>query len=190
MSAPLGPGFVLWLTGLPSAGKTCLARELVGLLAERGMAVQILDSDELRRVLTPDPTYSPQERDWFYDTLGYIAALLARNGVPVIVAATAPRRDHRRAARQRVERFAEIYVSDVNGKPKSQPESGLYLLCQLRVESNFLCSHRCHFEPEQGWSRKRSIGQGSGYVFSLRLPKDKCAQGRCINDQRAHPVLL
>lgn len=110
MSAPLGPGFVLWLTGLPSAGKTCLARELVGLLAERGMAVQILDSDELRRVLTPDPTYSPQERDWFYDTLGYIAALLARNGVRVIVAATAPRRDHRRAARQRVERFAEIYV--------------------------------------------------------------------------------
>jgi len=100
VSLAVQPGFVLWLTGLPSSGKSSLAGELVRLLAERGVAVQVLDSDELRQVLTPEPTYSPRERDWFYDTLGYIAALLARNGVNVVVAATGPLRQHRQAARQ------------------------------------------------------------------------------------------
>lgn len=110
MSVEVRPGFVLWLTGLPSSGKSSLAGELARLLAERGLAVQILDSDELRRVLTPEPTYSPRERDWFYDTLGYLAALLARNGVNVLVAATGPLREHREAARRRAGRFAEVYV--------------------------------------------------------------------------------
>lgn len=110
MSANVPPGFVLWLTGLPSSGKTTLARELVRLLGERGIAVQVLDSDALRQVLTPKPSYSAEERDWFYDALGYIAALLAANGVNVIVAATGPRTEHREAARRRVERFAEVYL--------------------------------------------------------------------------------
>lgn len=110
MSTPRQPGFVLWLTGLPSSGKSSLADELERLLAERGVNVQVLDSDKLRQVLTPDPTYTPQERDRFYEALATIAALLARNGVNVIVAATASRRRHRQAGRQRVERFAEIYV--------------------------------------------------------------------------------
>jgi adenylylsulfate kinase len=111
MGADVAPGFVIWLTGLPSAGKTTLARALRRLLAERGVAVQILDSDELRPVLTPEPTYSREERDWFYGVVVYLAALLARNGVNVLIAATGPRRAYRDEARVQLERFAEVYVA-------------------------------------------------------------------------------
>jgi adenylylsulfate kinase len=104
------PGFALWLTGLPSSGKTSLARALSRLLHERGITVQILDSDELRRRLTPKPTYSQEERDWFYDIIAFLAELLTANGVHVLIAATAPRRAYRQAAREAIERFVEVYV--------------------------------------------------------------------------------
>jgi adenylylsulfate kinase len=104
------PGFALWLTGLPSSGKTTLARALSRLFHERGISVQILDSDELRRRLTPEPTYSLEERDWFYDIITFLAELLTANGVHVLIAATAPRRAYRQAAREGIERFVEVYV--------------------------------------------------------------------------------
>ena len=104
------PGFALWLTGLPSSGKTSLAQALSRLLHERGITVQILDSDELRHRLTPKPTYSLEERDWFYDIIAFLAELLTVNGVNVLIAATAPRRAYRQAARERIDRFAEVYV--------------------------------------------------------------------------------
>ncbi|MFN2243769.1 MAG: adenylyl-sulfate kinase, partial [Anaerolineae bacterium] len=104
------PGFALWLTGLPSSGKTTLAHALRRLLAERGIAVQILDSDELRRRLTPNPTYSAEERDWFYNIVTFLAELLTANGVNVLIAATASRQAYRQAARERIARLAEVYV--------------------------------------------------------------------------------
>lgn len=107
---PTEPGFVIWFTGLPAAGKSTLARALRQRLAAQGIPVQVLDSDELRRQLTPHPTYSPAERDWFYDTVIYLAELLARNGVHVLLAATGSRRVYREAARARLPRFAELFV--------------------------------------------------------------------------------
>lgn len=103
-------GFAIWLTGLPASGKTTLAVELASALRVRGVQVQILDSDELREVLTPEPTFSRQERDWFYETMVFIGQLLTRNGVNVVFAATASRRHYRAAARQAIPRFAEVYV--------------------------------------------------------------------------------
>jgi adenylylsulfate kinase len=110
MSGAVRPGFAIWLTGLPSSGKTALAQVVSRLLHERGIAVQILDSDELRRRLTPNPTYSLEERDWFYDVISFLAELLTANGVNVLIAATASRQVYRQAARGRIARFAEVYV--------------------------------------------------------------------------------
>ena len=111
MPGPARAGFALWLTGLPSSGKTTLAHALSGLLRERGIAVQILDSDELRCRLTPNPVYSAEERDWFYNTVTFLAELLTANGVNVLIAATASRRAFRQRARECIARFAEVYVA-------------------------------------------------------------------------------
>lgn len=66
---------------------------------------------EIRSILTPNPTYSPEERDWFYQVFAFIASLLIDNGVNVIIAATAPRNSHRQEARAVIQRFAEVYLS-------------------------------------------------------------------------------
>ena len=110
MTAPPAPGFALWLTGLPSSGKSTLAQALAGRLRAAGVVVQVLDSDALRKVLTPEPTYTTEERDWFYAMLLFIAGLLVKNGVNVVIAATASRRRYRERARSRLPQFAEIFV--------------------------------------------------------------------------------
>lgn len=108
--APAAGGAVVWLTGLPASGKSTLAARLRERLEALGRAAVVLDGDEVRQALWPRPGYSEEERDAFYRTLGGLAALLARQGLMVLVAATAPRRAHREAARALWPRFVEVFV--------------------------------------------------------------------------------
>ena len=102
--------FSIWFTGLPASGKTTLANLLAHYLAERDIRSQILDSDVLRNVLTPEPAYTSEERDWFYNTLAFIGGLLVKNGVNTIIAATAHRREHRERAREHLPEYIEVYM--------------------------------------------------------------------------------
>lgn len=102
--------FVVWLTGLPASGKSTVGNLLVDELKVLGRQAQLLDSDELRHVLTPEPNYSPAERAWFYSVLVYIADLLVRNDVDVVFAATAHRRIYRQRAREKFRNFTEVYL--------------------------------------------------------------------------------
>ncbi len=102
--------FAIWITGLPASGKSTIARALKACLASRGVDAPILESDELRKVLTPQPHYSPAERDAFYRAMIYIGGLLADHGTPVIFDATAHRRLWRDEARRAFPRFLEVYA--------------------------------------------------------------------------------
>ena len=104
------PAFAVWITGLPASGKSTIALALVRELASRGVDVAVLESDALRQVLTPHPTYRDEERDTFYRSMVYIGSLLVTHGVPVIFDATANRRAYRAAARSGITRFLEVYV--------------------------------------------------------------------------------
>jgi adenylylsulfate kinase len=104
------PAFAVWLTGLPASGKSTLAGALRRELEGRGIRAAVLESDALRRVLTPKPVYTDEERDTFYAALAYIGRLLTENGVPVIFDATANRRAYRERARAQIPRFLEVYV--------------------------------------------------------------------------------
>lgn len=120
------PGFAVWFTGLPASGKSTVARSLNDLLQENNLPAQLLDSDELRGKLTPEPTYSAKERDWFYEMVIFLAGLLTDNGVNVLVAATASRRAYREKARSRLERFAEVYVECPLDICRARDSKGLY----------------------------------------------------------------
>lgn len=104
-------GWAIWVTGLPASGKSTISNLVKGKLAEEGVSAQILETDELRRILTPNPTYSLEEREVFYTSLSYIGWLLTINGVNVIYDATANRRRWRDYARARIPRFIEIYMN-------------------------------------------------------------------------------
>jgi len=106
----MNPAFAIWLTGLPASGKSTLARELNGLLVKAGLTLEVLESDTLRRVLTPSPTYAPAERDLFYRALAFYGSRLIAHGVPVIFDATANRREYRDLARQLIPNFVEVAV--------------------------------------------------------------------------------
>lgn len=119
-------GFAVWLTGLPASGKSTIARGLAAALDEVDGPIQVLDSDALRRVLTPNPSYREEERDWFYRVLVYIAQLLTQNHVAVIIAATAHRQAYRNAARQAIPRFVEVYVQCPLATCVTRDQKGIY----------------------------------------------------------------
>ncbi|HSA62508.1 MAG TPA: adenylyl-sulfate kinase [Nitrospiraceae bacterium] len=102
--------FAIWLTGLPASGKSTIVAALRPQLEALGLTVEVLESDAVRRVLTPVPTYSPAERDLFYRALAYTGAKLAAHGVTVLFDATASRREYRDFARTLIPKFLEVAV--------------------------------------------------------------------------------
>jgi len=103
-------GFALWITGIPSSGKSTITKLLVRKLDELGIRTVALESDVMRTILTPDAAYTPEERDAFYRSLTLIGELLCGNGVNVIFDATANKRAYRDFARSLIPRFAEVHV--------------------------------------------------------------------------------
>lgn len=102
--------FAVWFTGLPGSGKTAIATRTASMLRKRGIGIKTLQLDEIRRVLTPIPKYTDDERDIVYASLAYMAKLLTENGVNVFIDATANKRKYRDTARQIIPKFGEIYI--------------------------------------------------------------------------------
>jgi len=119
-------GFAIWITGLPASGKSCITRELVRQLNKEGLLPAVLGSDDLRSILTPEPTYSPEERDRFYLQMAQIGEMLCREGIPVIFDATANRREYRDRARARITSFLEVLVDCPLEMCKKRDPKGIY----------------------------------------------------------------
>jgi len=102
--------WAIWLTGLPGSGKTVIARKVKQLLEESAVEATILQLDEIRKVITPTPTYSQAERDIVYASLAYMAKLLTQVGTNVIIDATGNRVRYRELARRLIPNFAEVYL--------------------------------------------------------------------------------
>jgi adenylylsulfate kinase len=119
-------GAVVWITGLPSSGKSTLAAAIHERLSALGRPACKLDGDEVRAAMVPSPGYTPEARDAFYATLARLAAMLASQGLVVVVPATAHRAAYREEARQRAPRFVEVYV-DVGAEECARRDAkGLY----------------------------------------------------------------
>jgi adenylylsulfate kinase len=102
--------WVIWFTGLPGCGKTTIAKQVKAKLSKKLINVKILQLDEIRRVITPHPRYTDEEREIVYASLAYMAKLLEEAGQNVIIDATANRRRYRDLARRLVPKFAEVYI--------------------------------------------------------------------------------
>jgi adenylylsulfate kinase len=108
-------GQTVWLTGLPSSGKSTIATELAERLRAEHIPVDVLDGDELRRNLTADLGFSRADREENVRRIGFVASILARNGITVLVPVIAPyaaSRDKVRALHEEQgARFFEVHVA-------------------------------------------------------------------------------
>lgn len=102
--------FAIWFTGLPGSGKTVIASRAAALLKSKGINIKILQLDEIRKVLTPNPKYTDDERNIVYASLAYMAKLLTDCGVNVFIDATANRRKYRDTARRLIPQFGEVFI--------------------------------------------------------------------------------
>jgi adenylylsulfate kinase len=100
----------IWITGLPGSGKSAIARAAAAELRRLGRPVTVLELDEIRKSLTPEPRYTEGERDGVYHALAFFAFLLTEAGMPVIIDATAHRRVWRDRARAAIPHFAEVQL--------------------------------------------------------------------------------
>lgn len=123
-------GATVWLTGLPSAGKSTLATELAWRARRDSRAVEVLDGDDVRSWLTPDLGFSREDRDANVVRVGRVARLLARNGVLVLVPVIAPYVASREAVRELHEQaglaFVEVHVSTSLEECQRRDAKGLY----------------------------------------------------------------
>jgi adenylyl-sulfate kinase len=122
-------GVTVWFTGLPSAGKTTVANLVAEELRRRDTPVEVLDGDVVRTHLSKGLGFSKDDRDENIRRIGYVAGLLSRHGVTVLVSAISPYRavrDEVRAAVERVGSFVEVHVATDLATCRARDVKGLY----------------------------------------------------------------
>jgi adenylylsulfate kinase len=103
-------GFTLWFTGLSGSGKTTISEIVERELRVRKRPVEVLDGDIVRTNLSKGLTFSREDRNVNVLRIGFVANLLTRNGVGVIVSAIAPYKEARDQVRRRIVDFVEVFV--------------------------------------------------------------------------------
>ncbi len=123
-------GLILWFTGMSGAGKSTLTAHLARLLLAQGYKVELLDGDEVRTHLSAGLSFSKADRDINVGRIGFVARLLARNGVHVLTAAISPYAEARIAVRAEAQRdgipFVEVYAQASIDALAARDVKGLY----------------------------------------------------------------
>jgi adenylylsulfate kinase len=119
-------GFTVWFTGLSGAGKTTVAEIVEKELRERGRRVEVLDGDIVRTNLSKGLGFSREDRNINVLRIGFVANLLTRNGVAVIVSAISPYKEARDQVRRRIIDFVEVFVDVPLEVAAERDVKGLY----------------------------------------------------------------
>ena len=165
-------GLTIWFTGLSSAGKTTLSHAVFERLWATGARVQILDGDEVRRHLSKDLGFSKEDRDENIRRIGFVAELLTRNGVIVLVSAISPYRAVRDELRARIGDFVEVYVNAPLAVCEERDVKGLYRRArsgELRAFTGVSDPYEAPLSPEIECrtdleALKESVDKVLGYV--------------------------
>ncbi len=123
-------GATIWLTGLPSAGKTTIARALAARLGAAGRRVEVLDGDEIREFLSAGLGFTREDRHVNVQRIGFVAELLSSHGVLTLVPVIAPYADSREAVRKRHQAagtgYVEVHVATPVEVCSERDVKGLY----------------------------------------------------------------
>ena len=130
------PGCVIWVTGLPASGKTSLAEALMIYLKNQGRKVEMLDGDEIRKIM-PQVGFSQADRNRHVEWAGYLASRFEQQGVIVIAALVSPYAEARRRVRTMCKNYKEVYLSTPLNICEARDPKGLYKKARAGEIQNF-----------------------------------------------------
>jgi adenylylsulfate kinase len=142
-------GYTLWFTGLPSSGKSTLARMVESRLTHMGFHTEVLDGDEVRLRLSKGLGFSKEDRDENIKRISYVANIITRCGGVAITCAISPYREIRDEARKEIGRFVEIYVKCPIEECIKRDVKGLYKRAISGEIANFTGISDPYEEPLQ-----------------------------------------
>lgn len=131
------PGVTVWFTGLSGAGKTTISRAVEKELRSYGYRVEVLDGDVVRQNLTKGLGFSKEDRDENIRRVGFVAGLLTRNQVIVLVSAISPYQAIREEVRQQIGNFVEVFVNAPLAVCEQRDVKGLYKKARAGEIKNF-----------------------------------------------------
>jgi bifunctional enzyme CysN/CysC len=163
-------GLIVWFTGLSGAGKTTICSLAATELLARGFAVEVLDGDTVRENLCSDLGFSKKDRDENIRRLGFIAGLLVRHGVIVLVSAISPYRAAREEVRASIPDFIEVFVDAPLNVCEQRDPKGLYRKSRAKLISGFTGiddPYEPPLSPEvHCYTDRESIGASTAKVVS------------------------
>ena len=157
MTLVIGEAFTIWFTGLSGAGKSTLARGLSAHLWNMSLRHKLLDGDELRRTICRDLGFTREDRDENIRRIGQSASDLNESGMIAIVAVISPYRNARLKARQRCDRFIEVFVDCSLDTLLRRDPKGLYGRALAGKIENFSGVSDPYEAPEQPEIARASI---------------------------------
>lgn len=185
--------FTLWFMGRPAAGKSTIASRVENRLVERGYPIENLDGDEIRKHLHPDLGFSREDRRTNNRRTAYIAKLLNRNDIPVIVGMITPFRDAQQQARGIVEdegEFILIYVKCSVEAAKERDPKGLYERARKGKVKKFTGINHPFQEPLNPDivvdTEDQSIDEGVEHA--LRTLEDNGVLDKRLDDEYKFPI--
>ncbi|NHN33702.1 adenylyl-sulfate kinase [Paenibacillus agricola] len=142
-------GKVLWFTGLSGSGKTTTAEHVYKRLAESGQPVELLDGDAVRSAICKGLGFNREDRIENIHRIAYVADLLSRHGIVVLVSAITPYREMREYLKSRVTGYVEIYVNCSLDVCEARDVKGLYAKARRQEITMFTGISDPYDEPEQ-----------------------------------------
>jgi adenylylsulfate kinase len=165
----LQQGAIVWFTGLSGAGKTTIARAVATELQQANLKVEILDGDIVRQHLAKELGFSHADRIENVRRIGFVADLLGRNGVIVLVAAIAPHRSIRAELKQNSDKFLEVYVNSPLEVCEQRDVKGLYAKARSGLIPNFTgidMAYEVPLAPDlECQTDRETIAQSAAKVF-------------------------
>lgn len=138
----------IWITGLPASGKTTIANLLSDYLRAKNMPSIILDGDEMRRTISKDLGFSPDDRREHNRRVIEVAKLLVKNGITAIIPLISPYRITRETARKEIPNFVEVYAKASLDTCMKRDPKGLYKKAQKGEIQNMTGLQSPYEEPE------------------------------------------
>jgi adenylylsulfate kinase len=179
-------GVAVWFTGLSGAGKTTIANAVARELQLANAKIEILDGDEMRQTLCKGLGFSNADRQENIRRIGFVANLLTRNGVIVLVSAIAPHREIRQELRHKIGDFIEVYVNAPLAVCERRDVKGLYQKARAGSIDNFTgidSVYEIPLDPDIECQTDRETVAQSTHKVLVQLEKLGYIENKLIRDR-------